>query len=145
MSGATRYTVYVAVHKGNPIDFSKYRHTGLWFVPEDSSPHYFFHVKGKPSEFLFEMRKNWDPTTSATFAKKVMVGKIQHPLTSSEVEQHMRSVTVGNDDYEFNCQQWVQMALLSLRHQGCLTEEQYDAGVNGMIDATMEAADEDLA
>ncbi|EKJ76926.1 hypothetical protein FPSE_02924 [Fusarium pseudograminearum CS3096] len=145
MSGATRYTVYVAVHKGDPMDFSKYRHTGLWFVPENSVPHYFYHVRGKPTVFLFEMRKNWDPTRSANFAKKVLAGRISHPLTASELEQHMRSVTVGNDDHEFNCQQWVQMALLLLRQKGLLTQEQYDAGVDGMIDATMEAADEDIA
>ncbi|RSL46722.1 hypothetical protein CEP51_015891 [Fusarium floridanum] len=145
MPGETKYKIYVAVHKGDPVDFSKFRHTGLWCVPEDGSSHYYFHVKGLTGAFAFERRKNFDPTTSRTFAKKVRVGKTRHPLTSSELSRQMESVDVLNYDAEFNCQQWVDFALRTLYHAGYLTGEQYDTGLNGMIDATMEAEDEMLA
>jgi hypothetical protein len=57
----------------------------------------------------------------------------------------MESVDVLNHDAEFNCQQWVDFALRTLYHAGYLSGEQYDTGLNGMIDATMEAEDEMLA
>lgn len=75
MPGETNYKIYIAVHKGDPVDFLKFRHAGLWCVPEDGSSHYYFHVKGLTGAFAFERRKNFDPTTSMTFAKKVRVSK----------------------------------------------------------------------
>ncbi|EGY14262.1 uncharacterized protein VDAG_05426 [Verticillium dahliae VdLs.17] len=77
MSSKKKYKIYIAVHKGDPIDFSKYRHTGLWCMPEDRYSHYYFYVKGLTGDFTFE-------------------------------------------------------------------RQEYDKGVNGMIDATMEAEDEHL-
>lgn len=56
----------------------------------------------------------------------------------------MEYVAVENGDPEFNCQQWVDYALRTLCHANYLTAEEYDKGVNGMIDATMEAEDEHL-
>ncbi|KAJ4201205.1 hypothetical protein NW767_006857 [Fusarium falciforme] len=145
MRGETRYKIYIAVYKGDPMDFSKFRCTGLWCVPEDVSSHYYFHVKGLTGAFAFERRKNFDPTTSRTFAKKVRVGKTQHPMSSSELVRQMESVDVLNHDAEFNCQQWVDFALGTLYHAGYLSGGQYDTGLNGMTDATMEAEDEMLA
>ncbi|KAH6971037.1 hypothetical protein BKA56DRAFT_635994 [Ilyonectria sp. MPI-CAGE-AT-0026] len=142
MPNTTKYEIYVTVHKGDPIDFSKYRHTGLWFVPEDGSSHYYYHVKGLTGEFSFEWRKDFDPTTSRTFAKKVRVGTTHHSLTSSELTSQMESVDVLNNDPEFDCQQWVELALKALYHAGHLTAAQYETGLSGMIDATMDAKDE---
>ncbi|KAF5529465.1 hypothetical protein FMEXI_14139 [Fusarium mexicanum] len=145
MPSKTKYKIYIAVHRGDPVDFSKYRHTGLWCVPDDNTSHYFYHVKGLIGEFTFEQRKNFDPTTSRTFAKKVKVGRTQHSLTSFELASLMGAVDVANHDPEFNCQQWVDFALVALYQKGYLTAEQYNTGLNGMIDATMEAEDESLA
>ncbi|KAH8162071.1 hypothetical protein CIB48_g6175 [Xylaria polymorpha] len=142
MPTKTKYKIYIAVHKGDPMDFSKFRHTGIWCVPEDDSPHYYFHVKGFTGEFVFERRKNFDPTASRTFAKKVRVGKTKRSVASSELAAQMESVYVGNDDPEFNCQQWVDFALRTLYHNDYLSEEQYNSGLDGMIEATMEAEDE---
>lgn len=145
MPNKTKFKIHIAIHRGDPVDFSKYRHTGIWCVPEDGSSHYYYHVKGLTGEFVFERRKDFDPTTSRTFAKKVEVGKTKHSLTSSELASQMESVPVANNDAEFNCQQWVDYALRTLYHAGFLTEEQYSAGLNEMLDATMEAEDEHLA
>jgi len=145
MPNQTKYKVYIAIYKGDPLDYSKWRHTGLWFVPEQGSTNYFYHVKGLTGEFEFERRKNFDPTTSRTFAKKVKVGKTKHSVVFAEIDSLMRSVQVSNSDPEFNCQQWVHYALQTLYHAGHITSEQYDNGLNDMIDATMEAEDEDNA
>ncbi len=85
MPSKGKYKVYVAVFKGDPVDFSKYRHTGLWFVPEDRATQYYFHVTGFTGMFEFERRKDFDPTTSRTFAKKIKVGKTKLSLSSSEL------------------------------------------------------------
>ncbi|GAB0139161.1 hypothetical protein EsDP_00007374 [Epichloe bromicola] len=145
MPSKTKYKVYIAVHRGDPVDFSKYRHTGLWCVPKDNTSHDFYHVKGLTGELTFERRKNFDPTASTTFAKKVKVGTTKHSLSSAELARLMESVDVANHDPEFNCQQWVDFALRTLYRTGYLTAEQYDTGLNGMVDATVEAKDESIA
>ncbi|KAM3503506.1 hypothetical protein MY11210_008690 [Beauveria gryllotalpidicola] len=145
MPSKQKYKVYVAVFKGDPVDFQKYRHTGLWFVPEGSGTKYYFHVKGFTGSFEFERRENFDPTTSRTFAKKIKLGKTKLYLTSDELAALLENVSVNNNDPEFNCQQWVQYVLWALFDNGYLNEEQYNDGLNGMIDATMEATDENLA
>ncbi|KAK3186280.1 hypothetical protein K4F52_005044 [Lecanicillium sp. MT-2017a] len=145
MPSKRKYTVYVVVFKGDPVDFIKYRHTGLWFVPEDGGTQHYFHVTGLTGQFQFESRKGFDPTKSRTFAKKVKVGKIKLSLTSSEIGNLLESVSVNNYDLEFNCQQWVQDALSILLDAGYINEEQYNNGLDGMTDAIAEAADEDFA
>lgn len=144
MPSKSKYTIYIVVHKGNPIDFSKYRHTGLWCVPEDGPLYYYFHVTGFTGGFIFERRQDFDPETSKTYAKKITVGKTKHSLTSSELGSLMESVSVANDDPEFSCQHWVDAALTALHYAGYLTAEQCNAGVDKMIDAIMEAEDERL-
>lgn len=145
MATETKYQVYVSVHKGDLLDSSKFRHTALWFVPEDDTSHYYYHVTGAKQDFAFERRCNFDPTTSQSFATKVELGQTEQALTASELTRQMESVVVANDNVEFNCQQWVDMALRRLREVGYLTAAQYDTGMNGMIDAIMEAEDDHLA
>lgn len=140
-----KYELSVAVFKGDPVDFSKFRHTGLWFVPEDHSTDYYFHVTGLIREFVFERRDDFNPTVTRSFAKNVEVGTTKLALTSDELNTVLESVLVNNSDPEFNCQQWVQFALKMLLNKGYLTEKQYNTGLDGMIDATMEAEDEDSA
>lgn len=48
-----------------------------------------------------------------------------------------------NRDREFNCQTWVAKVLERLSNQGYLLKENSDVGINGMVDATMEAEDEE--
>ncbi|KAM0666491.1 hypothetical protein MY8738_005656 [Beauveria namnaoensis] len=144
MSTKRKYDVYVAVFHGTPVDFCKYRHTGLWYEPEDDGTTFYAHVTGLEGEFRFQERWNYDPEGSRSFAKKVRVGTTKRPLTDSELVALSESVSVDNDNPEFNCQQWVQYALLVLYENGLITEKEYNDGVNGMIDATMEAKDEHL-
>ncbi|KAK8147555.1 hypothetical protein G3M48_001373 [Beauveria asiatica] len=145
MATQRKYDVYVAVFKGAPFDFCKYRHTGLWFSPEDNAQVCYVHVVGLTGSFSFETRWGWDPATSRTFAKKVKVATTKRPLTPSELVALSQSVSVKNRDPEFDCQQWVQSALLALFENGYITKEEYNDGLNGMIDATMEAVDEKIA
>ncbi|KAK2606303.1 hypothetical protein QQS21_003351 [Conoideocrella luteorostrata] len=126
---ASKYKIYISIHRRDPVDFSKYRNTAIYCVPEDDSASYFYHFTGVTRGFNFEKRKNFDPTSSYTFAKKVK----------------MDSVPVLNEDREFNCQQWVELALNTLRHAGYLKKEQYNDALDEMLEAIMEAEDEDIA
>ncbi|EGX92171.1 hypothetical protein CCM_06332 [Cordyceps militaris CM01] len=145
MSSKRKYSVFVVVFRGEPMDFSKWRHTGLWLVPDDETHSYYFHVCGIPGSFQYEKRTNYDPEFSTKFAGKIPAGDTKLSLSSSELATLLESVAVRNDDPEFNCQQWVQKALLMLFQRGYLDEAQYNAGLDGMIETTMEASDETLA
>ena len=57
----------------------------------------------------------------------------------------MRNVPVKNRDPEFNCHGWVDLAVMDLYEAHYLTYEQYDAGVDAMMAATLEAQDENIA
>lgn len=50
-----------------------------------------------------------------------------------------------NRDPEFNCHGWVDLAVMDLYEAHYLTYEQYDAGVDAMMAATLEAQDENIA
>jgi hypothetical protein len=92
--------------------------------------------------FEFEARRNYDPTRSQSFAAIVNVGSIIGHMTEGQLEQAMREVPVKNHDMEFNCQQWVEGALEKLKDGGHLSQVEYKKGVDGMVDALMEATDE---
>lgn len=141
MSTKRKYHVSVAVQKSTP-DYFKYRHVGLWFQPEDESTHYYFHVHGFQGNYQYEKRKNFDPTSTRSFAKKVIVAKTRHSLTSSDLARLMESVEVANSNPEFNCQMWVSAALKTLAERRFLTSDQSERGESDMVDACMEAEDE---
>jgi hypothetical protein len=63
-------------------------------------------------------------------------------VTANELDQKTRSVGMRNDDPEFDCQHWLSDALKKLGRDGWLTSAQVEEGVNGMLEATLEAADE---
>ncbi|KAM5347020.1 hypothetical protein ACJ41O_010025 [Fusarium nematophilum] len=149
-----RYTVYVVVYKGDPVDLQIYRHTALWFVPLDDdggggggggSPHYYFEVQGSTGDFKFNTADGVDPTGMAGFAKKVQVADTRHALTPEHLGHLMEGTHVDNHDPEFNCHVWVDRSLNALYQGGYLSKEEYLGGVDGMVDATMEAEDEDYA
>jgi hypothetical protein len=55
----------------------------------------------------------------------------------------LRTIPVKNWDLEFNCQMWVETALKRLSELRMLSEDAYAKGVDGMVDAIAEAADEE--
>lgn len=168
MTDCIRYTVHVSVYRGDPVDFAQYRHTGLFCVPvvvadpaaapaQSASPPppaaspappgaTWYNVDGLTGHFAYGAAPGFDPRSDAKFARMVDVGATAAPgLPEGWLDALMEAVPVANDDPEFNCQQWVEGALRALRDAGVLSEDQYALGVNGMVDATMEAEDEDDA
>jgi len=139
------YEVFIVVHRGDPMDFQKYRHTGVWFVPVDGGSTYYFHVRGSTGAYEFDMGKDFDPTETKNFAKKIKVGTTRHRLASDDLVRRMEAVPVRNWDNEFNCHAWVDLAVKDMYEAHHLTQEEYEEGLDAMIDATLEAEDEGLA
>ena len=139
---ASTYTLHIVVFRSEPLDYQKFRHTALWLVPEEEDgPQLFCHVTGLTMEFEFEVRRDYDPQSSAKFEKAILVGTTTQALTESEILGELEDTAIMNDDPEFNCQVWVEQALKKLSGAGYITEQEYEDGVNGMIEATLEAAD----
>jgi hypothetical protein len=137
------WDVYIAIHKGDPLDYQKYRHTGVWLVPVGGSgSNYYCHIRGTPGEFVYETRTNYDPQSSRTFAKLIGVARTTKEATAAEITDVMRLTPVQNDNWEFNCQIWVETAVKRLYQQGYISEKQYFDGTDAMVEATMEAVDE---
>lgn len=145
MSDKITFAVSIAVYISEPLDYQKFRHVGLSFVPTGSERTHYFHVVGASPEFVFEARVGYTPRLSRTFAKEVNIGTTKQPLTTAELQALMQSVPINNHDPEFNCQQWVDLALLRLFKNGILNKQQYQDGSDGMVEATLEAKDDDLA
>ena len=142
MSQRQKHRVYIVVHKGDPLDYQKYRHTAVWVVPADGSAHYYCHVVGKTGDFSYEQRINYNPKGSRTFAKLIDVGETRTLSTTSEFTKFVKGTPVKKDDPEFNCQSWVDDAVSRMYRAGYLTKKEYEEGTDAMLDATMEAGDE---
>ncbi|KAK7537152.1 uncharacterized protein J3D65DRAFT_368838 [Phyllosticta citribraziliensis] len=134
--------VSIVVFKSTPVDYQKLRHAALWFQFDDKSGSFVIHAVGVPSRFSVQVDPTYDPLQSTKFAKQVDVGYLKRPMTSSQLQYLMRKTEVDNSDREFNCQVWVQKALERLKDDRQLSEEEYSNGLDGLVDATMEAEDE---
>ena len=80
-SSAAQYAVSICVFRSEPVDFQKWRHTLLCFRSDDQKAVMVAHAVGLAGDFSLQARQNFDPTSSATFAKEVFVGSLlsQYP------------------------------------------------------------------
>jgi len=138
----THIYVSIAVFKGDPVDYQKYRHTALLFRFNDDSPPLVIHVVGPPMGYQLQVRDNYDPTRSRTFAKEVQAGWLTVPMTKAQLVSLISQNSPDNSNQEFNCQTWVGAVLQRLCDMRYMSQEDGTKGVNGMVDATMEAEDE---
>ncbi|KAK7606534.1 hypothetical protein BKA81DRAFT_177433 [Phyllosticta paracitricarpa] len=141
---ATETTVHVSIiiFRGEPLDWQKYRHTALLFTFADETQSVMIHATGSRYAFRLETMSNRDPRLSRSFAKEVDVGQIRFPMTKPRLVELISETPINNSDPEFNCQVWVENALQRLKGANQLSEDEYTKGVDGMIDATMEAEHE---
>lgn len=94
--------------------------------------------------FEFEVREESDPTAGQNFAKMIDVGYLAMSSdTSTSVKRVFERVPIDNQSREFNCQSWIERALRLLVSWGYLSQTDYDAGLDGMVDAIAEAEDEE--
>lgn len=132
--------VRVVVFKGSPLDYQKYRHTALWFQIGDES--ITAHVIGSRGAFEFEVKDNYNPVKSLRFAKYVDVGWLRATMTKAQLVALVSQTPPDNRDSEFNCQTWVGQVLSRLKDQGMISQEEAFTGLDGMVQATLEAEDD---
>ncbi|KZF26913.1 hypothetical protein L228DRAFT_243458 [Xylona heveae TC161] len=139
---APHIKVSIAVYVGTPLDYQKYRHTALCFRPSNREAPMIIHIVGPNMDYQLETRNNYEPTSSRSFAKEVPVGWIRTPMTKAQLAPLIYQTPINNTSREFNCQTWVGDVLRRLVQAGYLTREDCENGIDGMIDATLEAGDE---
>lgn len=140
---ASLVRISVAVFEGEPMDYQKYRHTSLFFEFANREPSFLAHVVGPPEEYEFQTRDGYDPSQSQSIAKVVEVGTSLVEVRRAQMVEILRTIPVKIWDLEFNCQMWVETALKRLSELRMLSEDAYAKGVDGMVDAIAEAADEE--
>lgn len=86
--------MYIIVHKGDPLDYQKYRHTAIWLVPAEGDSQYYCHVRGAPGEFEYEKRTDYDPRGSRSFAKLIEVGRTKIDATTNEITGQVKTTPV---------------------------------------------------
>lgn len=92
--------------------------------------------------YQFQVRDNYNPTESRTFVKEVPVGWLRLVMTKAQLIYVVRQTPPDNSSQESNCQTWVGAVLKKLRDSNYLLPEDCTKGIDGMVEATMEAEDE---
>jgi hypothetical protein len=100
------------------------------------------HITGPNRGYELETRDNYEPSTSRSFAKEVQVGWISTRMTKVQLAGLICQTPIDNSSRDFDCQKWVAAALQRLTTARYLTNEECRDGINGMVDATMEATEE---
>lgn len=138
---SSKVHISIIVYKGTPYDYQRYRHTALCFQCI-GWPTVLTHIVGPFGKFEFEHKEISSPSRSAKFASRIEVGDIIGPATILHIVEALQGVPVNNDDPEFNCQLWTDSALLCLKALHYISDDMYNRGLDGMVDAIIEAEDE---
>lgn len=139
---APRIHLSVAVYTAEPLDYQKYRHAALCLRPDNGEKPMIVHLIGPNRAYQLETRNESEPSASAKFAKEVRVGWLGARMTKAQLANFVRQTPIDNESREFDCQKWVANALQRLASARYLTNKECGDGINGMVDATMEAAEE---
>ncbi|KAJ5726183.1 uncharacterized protein N7483_007540 [Penicillium malachiteum] len=118
-------------------------HANTTNVPVRSSV---MEVVGSPGFFTFSERLNLGVPTSANLARIITVSKIPSSIPSSSIRDTISQTRIlnGDGDTDWNSQNWVGDALARMVKAGYLNEEVSERGIDEMVDAILEAKDEEL-
>ncbi len=56
---ATQIYATIAVYKGDPVDYQKFRHTALYFEFQNESTPVLIHAVGPPGELSVQIREDY--------------------------------------------------------------------------------------
>ncbi|RAH70031.1 uncharacterized protein BO66DRAFT_438736 [Aspergillus aculeatinus CBS 121060] len=92
-------SVYILIYIGDPLDFTKYRHTGLFFE----------HTTGAAGIFEFQTYDNYNPEQSRRLASTVQVAELPESISEASIRSVISRTPVKNGptDADWNCQNWV--------------------------------------
>lgn len=135
--------VSILVYAGDPLDFTKHRHTALFFAFPDKSV-CLMHITGSPGIFRFDTHDNYDPDQSRRLASKIEVAELPDETSQVSIRGVVAKTPIKNGvtDGDWNCQNWVADALTRMVKSGFLGDSQREAAIDKMTDACLEAKDE---
>ncbi|KAK3054505.1 hypothetical protein LTS18_011980, partial [Coniosporium uncinatum] len=131
----------IAVCEGDPWTTKSTATPPFFFDFTTASPRVVIHVIGPSMGYYVQVRDNYDPTQSRTLATEVQVGWLTIAMTKAHLVLLVSQNYLDNSSQEFSCQTWVGAVLKRLREMGYLSQKNRSKGVNGMVDATLEAED----
>ncbi|KAJ5343192.1 hypothetical protein MYU51_002481 [Penicillium brevicompactum] len=135
--------VSILIFVGDPLDYTKYRHTALFFeFPSGSTCA--MHIEGGPGFFEFQPMDNYQPDQSRRLAERVMVAELHDSISEISIKGVVSRTPVknGRGDVDWNCQNWVGDALTRMVNNGLLNASQRASAIDKMTDACLEAGDE---
>lgn len=135
--------VFILVFVGEPLDYTKYRHTALFFeFPNGSTCA--MHIEGAHGFFEFQSLDNYRPEQSRRLAKKLPVAVLQDDIDEASIRGVISRTPVKNRplDADWNCQSWVADALTRMVNNGYLNVSQRASAIDQMTDVCLEAGDE---
>ena len=135
--------VFILVFVGEPLDYTKYRHTALFFeFPTGST--WVMHIIGAHGFFEFQSLKDYNPEQSRRLAKKIPVAELQDSISEASIRGVISRTLVKNNpaDADWNCQNWVADALARMVRNGYLSASQRASAIDQMTDVCLQAEDE---
>lgn len=135
--------VSILVYVGSPLDYTKYRHTALFFKFSGGST-CAMHIEGAPGLFQFQPLDDYRPEQSRKLAKIIPVAVLQDHIGEASIRGVVSRTPVknGRADADWNCQNWVADALTRMVSSGYLNASQRASAIDQMTDACLDAEDE---
>ena len=86
----------------------------------------------------------YDPFQSQTLAHMTGVGFLSKIMSFDDVEYLLRQIPIPPKRLhpDFNCQHWTGLALEKLRNNFCITADQYEKAMDGMVEGISDATEE---
>ncbi|KAJ5918241.1 hypothetical protein N7454_010616 [Penicillium verhagenii] len=148
----------ILVFVASPLDYARYRHTALFF---EFDPPATQHANAKNQHTQPETQETecikssmmeviGSPGFMSFFehlARVVPVSRLPDTIPTSRLRSTVSETSIldGDGDTDWNSQNWVADALSRLVTCGYLDEGARDRGLDAMVDAVMEAEDEEVS
>lgn len=131
----------IIVYRGDPVDLRATRHTALLLTFDDNTTT-LIHATGAPGFFQVETTEQVQPRKSTRFAKAIDVAKITG-MSKDLIRSTIAATPTVNNTRDWDCQKWVGDVLTKLSNLGWIDPTARSNGISHMVDATMEAVDEE--
>lgn len=128
----------ILVYVGDPVDLPEYRHAAL-FLEFSNGSTCVLHIKGAPGILEFHMKENYNPEQSQYLGKKIPVAEIPESIDELSI-RGVISRTPVKLDRDWNCQNWVEDALIRMADNGYIDISQQQSAFYSMFDTCLEAA-----
>ncbi|KAL4966390.1 uncharacterized protein BDV14DRAFT_198848 [Aspergillus stella-maris] len=135
--------LFILIYKGDPLDYTEYRHTALYFHFA-SGQRSILHVVGCPGLFRFAHNVDVDPASVGILAKVVPVTEIATDIGKDSIVETVTRTPIRNGrlDLDWNCQNWVGDSLRRLVERGWIEDEVREKAIDRMADVCLEAGDD---